>query len=226
MKKAIPVRISGILALVLALTGGVVRQVAAQNIADGKDLYEVCASCHGKLGEGGKKGEYPRLAGQKAAYLANQLRAFKSRRRINIPMFPYTQERELSEGDIRDVAAFLATIRLPTKMPTFRGDEDALTRLRMVENVMIIPRVEGDIDNGGRIYREECAFCHGKTGLGGGKYPMLVGQYTQYLKKQMDAYVRGERPHDEEDSRGILAELKPSDLQDLLAYLTSIQEQQ
>lgn len=225
MNEAIPIRISGVLALALALTGGVVGHVAAQNVTDGKDVYEVCASCHGKRGEGGKKGEYPRLAGQKPMYLANQLRSFKSRKRINIPMFPYTQERELSDKDILDVAAYLATIELPTKMPTFKGDEDALTRLRMVENVMIIPRVEGDVEHGGSIYREECAFCHGKTGLGGGKYPMLVGQYTNYLKKQMDAYVRGERPHDEEDGRGILAELKPSDLQDLLAYLTSIQDQ-
>ena len=31
-------------------------------------------------------------------------------------------------------------IELPTKMPTFKGDEDALKRLQMVEKVMIVPR--------------------------------------------------------------------------------------
>jgi len=55
---------------------------------------------------------------------------------------------------------------------------------------------------------------------------MLVGQYTNYLKKQVNSYIKGERSHDEEDSRGILAELKESDIRDILAYLTSIQTQE
>ena len=54
---------------------------------------------------------------------------------------------------------------------------------------------------------------------------MLVGQYTIYLKKQADSYHKGERPHDEEGTTGILNTLKEKDIQDILAYLTSIQEQ-
>ncbi len=196
----------------------------AQDMEKGKEINAVCAACHGELGPGGKRGEYPRLAGQPAAFLADQLRAFRARRRINIPMFPYTQERELPDEDIRDVAAYLASIKLSTRMPEFKGDEDALTRLQMVDKVMIVPRSEGDVGNGGAIYREECAYCHGKKGLGGGRYPMLVGQYSNYLKKQIDSYLNGERPHDEDDGRGILAQLKDTDIRDILAYLTSIQE--
>ena len=199
---------------------------AAQNLARGKEINETCAACHGELGQGGKKGEYPRLAGQRAAHLVDQLRAFRKRTRINIPMYPYTQERELPDEDIRDVAAYLAGIQLSTKMPTFKGDEDALTRLLAVEKVMIIPRAEGDIEAGGAIYQKQCAACHAKNGMGRGKFPMLVGQYTNYLKKQMDAYVKGERPHDEVKAGGILNTLQEKDLQDVLAYLTSIQEQE
>lgn len=40
----------------------------------------------------------------------------------------------------------------------------------------------------------------------------------------MDAYVKGERPHDEAETGGILNTLKEQDMQDILAYLTSIQE--
>ncbi|MDO8933193.1 MAG: c-type cytochrome, partial [Rhodocyclaceae bacterium] len=167
-----------------------------------------------------------RLAGQRAAYIAEQLKSFRARKRINIPMFPYTQERELSDEDIKDVAEYLAGIKLSTTMPTFRGDEDALTRLIAVDKVMIIPRVEGDIVAGGAIYQKDCAACHGKTGKGRGKFPMLIGQYTNYLKKQMDAYVKGERPHDEVEVKGILNTFQEKDLQDILAYLTSIQEQE
>lgn len=198
----------------------------AQNMEKGKEIGDVCAGCHGDHGQGGKHGVYPRLAGQPATYIATQLRAFRARQRINIPMYPYTQDRELPDEDIRDVAAYLASIRLSTEMPEFKGDEDALTRLQMVDKVMIVPRVEGDVDNGGRIYQDQCAFCHGKTAKGGGRFPMLAGQYTNYLQKQVAAYLRGDRPHDDDESRGVLAELKNTDIQDIFAYLTSIQGRQ
>ncbi|MDP1635353.1 MAG: cytochrome C, partial [Gallionellaceae bacterium] len=68
--------------------------------------------------------------------------------------------------------------------------------------------------------------CHGKTGMGRGMFPMLVGQYTSYLMRQMEKYVKSERPHDEEVVGGVLNALKEEDLQDILAYLTSIQERQ
>ena len=196
----------------------------AQDMEKGKEINAVCAACHGALAQGGKKGEYPRIAGQPAAFLAEQLRSFRARNRINIPMYPYTQERELPDEDIRDVSAYVASIKLSSKMPEFKGDEDALTRLTMVDKVMIVPRTEGDIAKGGKIYQEECAYCHGKTGLGNGRYPMLVGQYTNYLRKQVGSYIKGERKHDDADSRGILAELKDTDISDVLAYLTSIQD--
>lgn len=190
----------------------------------GKEINGTCAACHGEHGQGGKKGEYPRLAGQRAAYIADQLKSFRSRTRINIPMFPYTQERELSDEDIKDISAYLSSIELPTKMPTFTGNEDALTKLLMADKVMIIPRAPGDLENGKGIFQKKCSACHGKTGMGRGKFPMLVGQYTTYLKRQMDLYLKGDRPHEEEGTVGILNELKASDLQDILAYLTSIQE--
>jgi len=54
-------------------------------------------------------------------------------------------------------------------------------------------------------------------------FPMLVGQYTNYLQRQVDLYLKGDRPHDEEGTVGLLNALKPQDIQDILAYLTSIQ---
>jgi len=190
----------------------------------GKDINGVCAACHGEYGQGGKRGEYPRIAGQRAAYLKDQLKSFRARKRINIPMYPYTQERELPDEDIEAVAEYLAGIQLPTKWPEFKDTDDALTRLEAMEKVMIVPRAEGDVENGKKIYQKECFSCHGRDGRGRGKFPMLVGQYTNYLKKQADSYVKGERPHDEDGPQGILNALKEKDIQDILAYLTSIQD--
>ncbi|MBA3902935.1 MAG: cytochrome C [Rhodocyclaceae bacterium] len=190
----------------------------------GKEINGVCAACHGDFGQGGKRGEYPRIAGQRAAYLKEQLKSFRARKRINIPMYPYTQERELPDEDIEDIAEYLASIQLPTRPPVFKDTDDALARLLAMEKVMIVPRAEGDIGNGQKIYQKECAACHGRDGRGRGKFPMLIGQYTNYLKKQADSYLKGERPHDEEGATGILNALKERDIQDILAYLTSIQD--
>jgi cytochrome c553 len=139
-------------------------------------------------------------------------------------MFPYTQERELSDEDIKDVSAYLAGIELVTTMPTYTGTEDALTRLRMAERVMIIPRPEGDVANGEVVYQQRCAACHGKSGRGRGMFPVLVGQYTAYLKRQVDLYLAGDRPHDEEGTKGVLNTLAEKDVRDILAYLTTLQE--
>jgi cytochrome c553 len=198
----------------------------AQNLEKGKEINATCAGCHGEFGQGGSRGEYPRLAGLGAKYLESQLKAFRARTRVNIPMYPYTQERELPDEDIRDVAAYLASIELPTKWPVFKDSDDALTRLTMTERVMIIPRVPGNLANGEALYQKQCVTCHGKTGLGRGMFPMLVGQYTSYLKRQMEKYVKGERPHDEEGIGGLLNKLREEDMQDILAYITTLQEQQ
>ncbi|HLO63795.1 MAG TPA: c-type cytochrome [Azonexus sp.] len=208
--------------LLAALTCG--GAALAADLDKGKEINGTCAACHGDNGQGGKKGEYPRIAGQQVKYIESQLKSFRARTRINIPMFPYTQERELSDDDIKDIAAYLNSIVLDTKMPTYTGNEDALTKLLMADRVMIIPRAEGNLENGEKIYQKQCAACHGKTGKGRGMFPMLVGQYTNYLQRQVGLYLKGDRPHDEEGTVGRLNDLKAQDIQDILAYLTSIQD--
>ena len=209
----------------LVMAGWLVAGAAvAVDLEKGKEINGTCAACHGDQGAGGKRGEYPRIAGQRVGYIENQLKSFRSRTRVNIPMFPYTQERELSDEDIKDISAYLASIELSNKMPSFKGTEDALTRLQMVDRVMIIPRAEGNLEHGEALYQKQCASCHGKTGKGRGMFPMLVGQYTNYLKRQVDLYLKGDRPHDEQGVVGVLNGLKERDIQDILAYLTAIQE--
>jgi cytochrome c553 len=208
---------------ILLVLLGLSQAAQTQNLERGKEINGTCAGCHGEFGQGGKRGEYPRIAGQRQAHIIDQLLAFRKRTRLNLPMFPYTQERELSDADIQDISAYLASVELPTQWPEFKDSDDALTRLTAVEKVMIIPRVPGNLDNGRAIYQKECVTCHARDGMGRGKFPRLVGQYTSYLRKQMDAFVKGERSHDDDEALGILSQLKEQDLQDVLAYLTSIQ---
>jgi cytochrome c553 len=211
----------------LGLLAGFSSALSAQglDLEKAKDIYGPCAACHGEFGAGGKKGEYPRIAGQSAKYIERQLKAFQNQSRLNLPMYPYSRERELPDEDMKRVAVYLAEIELPTEQPVFKDSDDALTRLQAMEKVMIVPRAEGDIENGKTVYQKHCASCHGKTAKGRAMFPMLIGQYTRYLKKQIDAYLKADRPHDEEGANeGVLYTLKATDLQDVLAYLTSIQE--
>lgn len=211
--------------LFIQLVAAVIWPAVALDLERAKDIYGPCAACHGAFGAGGKKGEYPRLAGQSPKYMEQQLRAFQSQLRVNLPMYPYTKERELPDEDMRVVSAYLAQIELPTRPPVFKESDDALARLLAMERIMIIPRAEGDIENGRVVYQKDCAVCHGKTGQGRGMFPMLVGQYTNYLTKQIDAYLKADRPHDEESaSTGALYRLQAGDIRDVLAYLTTIQE--
>lgn len=231
-------RLPATLLLALLLTSPFARAAVPEGQQDsGKEIYGPCAACHGDLGQGGKRGEYPRIAGQRPGYIEYTLRKFRSRERLNIPMFPYTQERELPDADIKAVAAYIASIELPTQLPTFKPTDDALTRLLAMEKVLIIPKLDGDLANGGKLYKEECAYCHGADGRGKTRFPMLVGQYTNYLQKQMDAYLKGERPHDaveddeEEEAKpkaaakkiGVLNRLAEKDIKDILAYITRLQ---
>ena len=60
----------------------------APDLENGKEINEVCAGCHGENGQGGKQGEYPRLAGQPTAFLVRQLELFRERERPNLRIKP------------------------------------------------------------------------------------------------------------------------------------------
>ncbi|MBT7308746.1 MAG: c-type cytochrome, partial [Gammaproteobacteria bacterium] len=105
------------IAALLRLTLLIPSVTLAVNLEIGEEINEVCAGCHGEYAEGGKEGEYPRLAGLPSTYIEHELRLFKNRERLNHPMIPYTKERELPEEDLLDVSAYLQTIELYTKLP-------------------------------------------------------------------------------------------------------------
>lgn len=199
----------------------------AQDLQNGKDVYGPCASCHGANGEGGKGGEYPRLAGQPVSFIVESLKAFQKRKRMNIPMFPYTEPRELSDRDMEDVAAFLVLIDLPTRPPEFKETDSALDRLLAMERVLVVPRVEGDVAKGEALWEKKCAKCHGDGALGkeSRSAPRLVGQYPDYLQRRFDELQKQSRgPKGDDLMNGALKELSRDDVTNVLAWLTSIQE--
>lgn len=190
---------------------------------DGKDIYVVCAPCHGPEGQGGGGGDYPRLAGFPYEYLKSQLRAFKARERINIPMFPYTVERELTDQDILDVSAYITEMELQTRLPDMGEHVDGYVRLMAAKQVLQIPRAPGDVDAGGALYQERCARCHGVEGEGRLPHdPPVAGQHIKYLKKQFADMLADERLHPRPER--LIAPLSATDIENLLAYFSILDD--
>ncbi len=210
--------------LLLLLSGGVT--ALDIDMDNGEEINEMCAGCHGEFGQGGKGGEYPRLAGMPAAFVARQLHLFRDRKRPNIAMLEYVDERQMPDQDIADVSAFLATINLPISLPPMDENDpefDAFERLKAAERVMQIPPAPGDFEKGGRLYRRECGSCHGREGQGDDEeaVPMLAGQYINYLWRQVDKYRKGLRIHDPEDPEDrLLLDFTDDQLRDIFAYLS------
>jgi cytochrome c553 len=151
-----------------------------------KIATEVCAACHGPDGNSIGPAN-PKLAGQIPEYLAKQLANFrpgkdnKPAERPNNVMAGFAAT--LSPEDMRDVAAFYAGQKL---IP-----EKALDK--------------STIELGQRIFRggiaeksvAACAGCHGPTGAGvPAQYPLLGGQYAEYIEAQLRAFRSGERAND------------------------------
>jgi cytochrome c553 len=193
----------------------------------GEEINETCAGCHGEYGQGSIDGEYPRLAGMTAVYIARQLRLFKQRKRINLPMLPYTNERELPEEDLVSIAAYLASIQLPTKLPPIdAAGFDALKRLQASKKVVNIATYPGDVEAGRKFYKKECASCHGRDGYGDDDkhIPQLAGQYSVYLLRQVENIRTDERFHDDPDDAGIFREYTDAEIAAMLAYLATLDD--
>jgi cytochrome c553 len=77
------------------------------------------------------------------------------------------------------------------------------------------------------LYRFECASCHGPEGWGKSEkaVPMLAGQYTNYLWRQVEKLRQRIRIHDEDEpDEELLLDISDEDLTDIFAYLSIVDD--
>ncbi|KAA6181773.1 c-type cytochrome [Thiohalocapsa marina] len=131
----------------------------------GAYAFKVCKDCHGGDALGDAAGFYPRLAGQHATVLVKQLADIRAGRRDNPKMYPYASEHSISSEQIADIAAYLNGLPVPPEHGQGPG---------------------GDLALGERLYKADCASCHGRTGEGKADefYPKLSDQHYAYLLRQ------------------------------------------
>lgn len=150
---------------------------ATGNAEAGKAKSALCAACHGVDGNSAT-GMWPKLAGQNASYIAQELQKFKSGARENASMTGMVAN--LTPEDMADLAAYFSS-----QTRTQGAASEAL------------------VEAGQKIYRggnkakgiPACTACHSPQGNGNpaAKYPALGGQHAEYVKKQLEDYRSGVR---------------------------------
>jgi cytochrome c553 len=141
----------------------------------GAALFTQCVSCHGAEGQGFPDGSTPRIAGQHFRVLVKQLVDFRYGKRWDFRMEQRANRHLGAFQDIADVAAYLS--EQPRKRDAGMADSETLAL-------------------GARLYGANCASCHGPQGQGedSDAGPMLAGQHTAYLLRQIYDAVDARRP--------------------------------
>jgi cytochrome c553 len=136
-----------------------------------------CTACHGPSGNSVNP-QWPRLAGQNAVYVDEQLHLFKAGVRNNPVMMPMSAM--LSDKDIDDLAVYYEA-QTPVGLeadPSYWQAGQTLYRY-------------GDPSRG----IPACTACHGPVGRGNlaSGYPALRAQYSEYVMKQLQDFASGAR---------------------------------
>lgn len=143
--------------------------LADGDAAAGKELGYTCLGCHGIDGYRNAYPSYrvPKLGGQKAAYIVIALKGYRDNTREHPTMVG--QASSLSDKDINDVAAYLASI----------GGETVAA---------------GGSKGAGFDKAQACTACHGNNGVSvNAMWPTIAGQHEDYLLQALNGYRDGTR---------------------------------
>lgn len=177
--------------------GGVILAgpVAAQDLQGdpeaGRQVAGMCRTCHGLDGLA-QVPIAPSIGGEREAYLASQLLAFKSGEREHEMMTVVAQS--LSEQQIADVAAWFASQTVHPVLPEGFDPEAA---------------------------PELCSGCHGADGIALlEEAPNLAGENQVYLETQLKAFRDGRRVH--EIMTQVAADLTPEEMRAVTEWYAAI----
>jgi cytochrome c553 len=168
-----------------------------------------CAQCHAFNGVSDASGAFPRVAGQSAYYLAEQLRDFASERRSNAFMTPIAKA--LTADDIADVAAYYSGLDAPF-LPLRKPDE------------ALIKAGEQLAKAGNESRRiQACDNCHGPGGAGEPPtLPYLAGQYATYIAFELRMWQRGYRKNSPDGMAVVARALDEREIAAVAAYYQQV----
>ena len=183
----------------LILISGIFAQSASADgdVARGEILGYTCLGCHGVDGYRNAYPSYrvPKLGGQKANYLIVALQGYRNGTRDHPTMT--AQASSLSDQDIEDTAAYLATLGADT----VAGGGDSGTSFEAAQT---------------------CVACHGQNGISlSPGWPTLAGQHEDYLEHALNQYRDGARQ--DPVMSPLVADMSDQTISQLAAYFASLE---
>lgn len=169
----------------LAQADAVSAEEGGADLARGRELFQLCAQCHGANGGGVAANLAPAIAGLPAWYVEAQLAKFKNGQRGlhaddmgGLRMYPMSRWLQ-NEGEQKAVAAYVASLPAVAPSATLAAGDAAK----------------------GQGYYAVCSACHGPDGAGneGMGAPPLTGLNDWYLLSSIQKFkksIRGSLPGD------------------------------
>lgn len=187
--------ITGEKLLALKLRGDAVR---------GAEAFVGCQGCHRRGATGSPSGVYPRLAGQHATVLIEQMTDIRSGKRQNPKMLPFADEHVLTPQEIADIAIYLQG--LPISPNLGKGPGNAL-------------------DRGKDLFVKDCATCHGDRGEGKAEkfFPLVAGQHFSYLLRETRFIRDGQRGNANPDMVRVIKSYSDDDLEAVADYMARLE---
>ncbi|HEV2703983.1 MAG TPA: c-type cytochrome [Steroidobacteraceae bacterium] len=215
----------GLAATLMVISGAAVQSAAAVDalgqgtpfgdgtVEAGSQKAATCSACHGPNGNSTNT-QWPKIAGQNATYMAEQLKLFKSGVRVNPDMLKMAGM--LSDKDIDSVAVYF-------QAQTPVGGEADAAMVQAGENLYRFGDPAREIP--------ACTACHGPVGRGNtlADFPQLRAQFADYVAKQLNDFASGARysgakpgaptSRNGEMMATIAKRLNASDIKELAAYV-------
>lgn len=161
------------------------KRVGAGDPVTGKEKSALCQGCHGEDGNSAAP-NFPKLAGQYAAYIQKQIHDFQSGSRKD-PVMSGMAATVTDKQDLLDISAYFASQK------QMHGDAP----VNSPEGKILFT-----VGNG-------CVNCHGESGKGAGPgnphAPVIGGQHKDYLIKQLQDFRSGARRNEPSGMMALIA---------------------
>ena len=180
---------------------------------EGLEPWEICGLCHNLDGISAMP-KFPKLAGQRPAYIVKQFHDFHDMRRENDSGQMQAITTEIDLDDLDEIAAYFSA--LPAPPPIAEDDELAVDRGKKL------------FENGGGDV-PACAGCHDVGTVEGldTPAPWLQAQHRDYLIKELTDFQAGRRQNDPLGiMQHIAGQLADEEIVALARYLASTERPQ
>lgn len=166
---------------------------------------EVCGGCHGADGNS-LVPAFPKLAGQQQVYLLRELKDYKSGKRVSEIMVPLVAN--LSDDDLSQLAAYYA------KQKPTAGKVNTPSLLSLGKELYLQGNSKTDVPS--------CDGCHEENGSGGGKFPRVAGQHTEYVLDQFRLYATGKRTNGARVMQAVASRMSEEEARAVIEYMASM----